>query len=274
MPTLPARPYWNAMTWTERAACTLGSAVAQGRLVRGVATRYQGGIVVPVLGKTVDDRLHTHGMDHLPDGQSFIIAANHRSYFDLYAVLLAVWHHFPKARHLYCPVRTTFFYERPLGIALNLAVCGHAMYPPVFRDSRSGTLNQLAVELAVDVLRDDPRAILAIHPEGRRNTNPDPYQYLPAKAGVGRIALQAQRPIVPVYVGGLPPTFGELVRERASGRGTPVRVRVGAPLDLSGLYDRAADPAAHREATDQAMADIAALGEADRAFMAERFPGR
>ncbi|MCB9535248.1 MAG: 1-acyl-sn-glycerol-3-phosphate acyltransferase [Myxococcales bacterium] len=260
--------FWSALTWTERVACAVGATFARTRAGRRAATFYQDHVSVPVWNKTLDDRMHVHGLEHLPRDRSFIFAANHRSYFDLYAVLLATWHHFDQSPHLYCPVRTTFFYERPLGVALNVAVCANAMYPPVFRDDRGRVLNQRAVDLAVELLETDPRTVLAMHPEGKRNKGDDPYSYLPPKPGVGRIALRAGAPVVPVYVGGLPAKFGALVKERVSGKGTPVRVRLGAPVPLADLYADADDPAAQREAAERTMAAIAALGEEDRAFVA------
>lgn len=266
---LPSREFWSALTWSERVACAVGAGIAHTRTGRRMATWHQDHLVVPVLGKTIDDRLHLDGADNMPRNTGFILAANHRSYFDLYAVLLATWWTFDRSPHLYCPVRTSFFYEKPLGVALNLAVCANAMYPPVFRDDRGGTLNRYAVDEAVTMLNNDPRTVIAIHPEGKRNKGPDPYSYLPPKSGVGRIALRAHAPVIPVYVGGLPPTFPELVKQRLSGHGTPVRVRMGRPVQLTDLYNRSEESGAHREAAQRTMDAIAALGEADRAFMHE-----
>lgn len=265
---LPSREFWSTLTWTERAACAVGAGIAHTRIGRRAATWHQDHLVVPVLGKTIDDRLHVHGTEHMPRDAGFVLAANHRSYFDLYAVLLATWGVFERSPHLYCPVRTNFFYERPLGMVLNLAVCANAMYPPVFRDDRGAVLNRYAVDEAVYMLENDPRTVIAIHPEGRRNKDPDPYSYLPAKSGVGRIGLRSRAPIIPVYVGGLPPTFPELVKERVSGHGTPVRVRMGAPVDVTDLHDQAQSKAAHHAASERVMQAIAALGEEDRAYMA------
>lgn len=265
---LPSLDFWKALTWSERVACAVGAGIAHTRVGRRMATWHQDHVSVPVLGKTIDDRLHLHGEDNMPRDMGFVLAANHRSYFDLYAVLLATWWTFDRSPHLYCPVRTSFFYERPLGVALNLAVCANAMYPPVFRDERGSLLNSYAIDEAVRMLQTDPRTIIAIHPEGKRNTDPDPYAYLPPKAGVGRIALRAKAPVIPVYVGGLPPTFPELVRERMSGHGTPVRVRMGRPVQLTDLYNEGDSHAAHKEAAQRTMDAIAALGEEDRDYMA------
>ena len=257
------------LTRTERIGLALGAGIADRRLPRALASMWQDNFSFPVLGLTLNDRLFAEGLDHVPQGESFIFAANHRTWFDLYAVMIATWRRFPQPPHLYCPVRTAFFYEKPAGIALNLLVSGNAMYPPVFRDQRGKILNQYAVERAVELLRADRRCVLAIHPEGRRNPSPDPYSFLPAKPGVGRIALQSGRPVIPAFVAGLPPTFPELVRERVSGRGTPVRVHLGPPVPLAD-FTNADAPEAWQAATDRVMGHIAALGAQDRAFMARR----
>jgi len=255
---------------TERVGCYIGEKLAETRLGRAVATRYQTRVVVPTLGTTIDNRLHVTGREHMPKHRSFIFAANHRSYFDLYAVLIATWHHFDRPPHLYCPVRTKFFYERPGGVLFNLLISGNAMYPPVFRDQRGPALNALAVGRAVRLLERSPRTVLAIHPEGRRNKSDDLYSYLPPKPGIGRIALPARCPVIPVYVAGLPASFGALVRDRLSPDGTPVRVRMGAPIPLADLHDHPEDPGAHHEAARRTMEGIATAGEGDRAFMAAR----
>lgn len=257
--------FWSRLTWTERVGCFVGARLAESPLAREMTTRYQTRVIVPALGLTINDRLHLDGAEHLPRDRSFIFAANHRSYFDLYAVMIATWHQFERPPYLYCPVRTNFFYERARGVLFNVAICGNAMYPPVFRDERGRALNRYAVDRAVHLLERSARTVLAIHPEGRRGSGDDPYALLPPKPGIGRIALRARCPVIPVFVNGLPPTFGALVRDRVSGVGPPVRVVLGPPVPLADLHDQAEDPAAHHEAARRTMAGIAAAGERDRA---------
>ncbi len=258
--------FYSHLTWTERAGCLLGAALAETHAGRAAAIRYQSWVSVPVLGLTVNDRLHLTGAEHLPLDRSFILAANHRSYFDLYAAMLATWRLFERPPYLYCPVRTTFFYERPAGVLLNATICANAMYPPVFRDDRARALNRYAVDRAVRLLEWSPRTIIAIHPEGRRNQG-DAYELLSPKPGVGRIGLRSRAPVIPVFVNGLPPSFGELLRDRARPDGTPVRVHVGPPVELADLYPHEDDPDAHLEAAARTLAAIAERGEVDRRWM-------
>ena len=151
-----------------------------------------------------------------------------------------------------------------------MLVAGNAMYPPVFRDQRSRKLNRYAVDRARHLLEWSPRTVIAIHPEGRRNDSRDPYDFLPPKRGVGAMALASKARIVPVFVNGLPKRFGTVLKQRLSGRGDPVRVHCGAPVDVADLYDRPDDGDAHLEASRRTMAAIAALGEEDKAWMAAR----
>ena len=153
-------------------------------------------------------------------------------------------------------------------MALNLLVSGNAMYPPVFRDDRGPVLNRNVIDACVRLLDWTPRAVVAMHPEGMRNPGDDPYDFLPPKAGVGRIALASRAPVVPCFVNGLPRSFGTLLKERVARDAEPIRVMLGEPVDLKDLYDRADDREAHREAAVRTMASIAALGDADRAFIA------
>ena len=183
--------------------------------------------------------------------------------------MIATWEHYPEPPFLYCPVRSRFNYESPLGVALNLLASGNAMYPPVFRDDRGPVLNRNVVEACVRLLASTSRAVVAMHPEGTRNRSDDPYALRAPKAGVGRIALASRAPVVPAFVNGVPRSFGRLLREHVPRGAEPVRVLLGPPVELHDLYHLVEDRGTHREAAERTMAAIAALGGKDRALMAE-----
>ena len=44
---------------------------------------------------------------------------------------------------------------------------------------------------------------VGLHPEGTRKKDDDPYTFLPAQSGVGRVIHKARVPVVPVFVNGL-----------------------------------------------------------------------
>lgn len=223
----------------------------------------------PGLHQLIKHRLELRGQEHLPD-RSFILVCNHRTWFDLYATTIAFWPLYEKVPYLYCPVRSTYYYERPLGAVLNIAASGNAMYPPIFRDDRGPVLNRLAVESCTRLLNWSPRTIIGIHPEGTRNPSEDPYTLLPAKPGVGYIAHDSRAPVIPAFVAGLPKKFGTIARDRFRAGAEPVRVWLGPPVALDDLLDAPADkPTAHAIA-DRSMDAVRALAEQDRAYMASR----
>src|SRR5262249_60723595 len=108
-----------------------------------------------------------------------MLVSNHRSFFDQYAMLLACYMGpVPWAKHLYFPVRANFFYDQPLGVVVNAAVAGGAMYPPIYRQAERRALNDEAVDKMGDILR-PPGHGLGMHPEGPRGNGPHPFQVLP-----------------------------------------------------------------------------------------------
>jgi 1-acyl-sn-glycerol-3-phosphate acyltransferase len=220
----------------------------------------------PVLNQIICDRLQLRGEENLPD-RSFILAANHRTWFDLYAITISFWPLYEDVPFLYCPVRSNYYYERPLGAVLNMAVAGYAMYPPIFRDDRGPALNRLAVESCTRLLNWSPRTIIGIHPEGTRSTSESPYEFLPPKSGVGYIAHDSKAPVIPAFVAGLPRQFGRVARDRFRKGVEPIRVWLGAPVDMGELYDAPAGREVAHEIAERTMAGIRALGDLDRAYM-------
>ncbi len=64
------------------------------------------------------------------------MVSNHRSFFDLYVVSSVIVKRGLEQRLMF-PVRSQFFYDSPLGLAVNGAMSFFAMYPPVVPRSRS-----------------------------------------------------------------------------------------------------------------------------------------
>src|SRR5665647_3600034 len=89
-----------------------------------------------------------HGMEHvrtLAPPRGVILVSNHRSFFDMYVTSAFLYAHTRFLRRLHFPVRSTFFYDSPLGVLVNLVISGGAMWPPVFRDARRITLNPVGL---------------------------------------------------------------------------------------------------------------------------------
>src|SRR4029079_17428668 len=131
---------------------------------------------------------HVYGIERLPRfdrDKSYLVVSNHRSFFDLYVVTgYLVNRDMP--HRLVFPVRSQFFYDRPLGLFVNGVMSFFAMYPPVFRERSRAALNLASLDETVRLLRRGG-TFVGLHPEGMRSKGGDPYALLPAQGGVGRI---------------------------------------------------------------------------------------
>jgi 1-acyl-sn-glycerol-3-phosphate acyltransferase len=209
----------------------------------------------------------SENLDTVDAPRGMIVAANHRSFFDLYTCSAYMVNHYPHLiRRIYCPVRTKFFYSRPLGTVINLVLSGGSMWPPIFRDDRGPTFNAESLQqLAAEMTRG---SLVGLHPEGRRSKD-DPYTLLPPKPGLG-ILLEACHPetvVMPYFTLGLSNSLGEIVRRNrrpAGERGPTVSLRFGEPL-------RAGDIVNGRNAlsaTEHVMERVHDLGQADKEMRA------
>ena len=183
--------------------------------------------------------LDVRGLEHVVDLQpdrGVLLCSNHRSFYDMYMVTSVLrnaglsWF-----KDVYFPVRSNFFYDQWTGLALNLAISGGAMYPPIFRDRNKSGLNKVAVNRIVNLL-ERPGAVVGMHPEGTRGKGDDPYTLLPAKPGVGRMALRSKATVLPIWVTGIQNDLGKQVVSKirsGSKRGQPVRISFRAHVELA-----------------------------------------
>jgi 1-acyl-sn-glycerol-3-phosphate acyltransferase len=221
------------------------------------------------IGHTTNNLRHVYGLERLPHfdrDASTILVSNHRSFFDLYVVTsYLVKRGMPQ--RLVFPVRSQFFYDEPLGLAVNGLVSFFAMYPPVFRERKRGALNLASLDEVVRLLKNGG-AFVGLHPEGTRNKGEDPYALLPAQGGVGRIiqAARGRATVLPVFVNGLSNDFVRQVRSNYARSGGPVTVVFGKPLDFGDMLDGAPSPRLHRRISEHTLDAIRALGEEDRAI--------
>jgi 1-acyl-sn-glycerol-3-phosphate acyltransferase len=215
--------------------------------------------------------LHVHGVDRLPRfdrGSSTILVSNHRSFFDLYVVSSVIVKR-GLGQRLMFPVRAQFFYDSPLGLAVNGAMSFFAMYPPVFRDRNRVALNRASVDEVIRLLRDGG-AFVGLHPEGKRNKSEDPYTLLPARPGVGRIiqSTRGRATVIPVFVNGLGNDIGRQVMGNYLKKGAPVTIVFGKPITFGDMLEGAPSAALHQRISEHALDAVRALGEEERAFRA------
>jgi 1-acyl-sn-glycerol-3-phosphate acyltransferase len=262
------------LTLGERAGLAIGRALnerALGKRAQFVWSEHVGRrFVRAVLGH----RVLVDNIDWLlPDpGRGVLLAINHRTWFDAYVTSFALYqagaHRW--AKRLFYPVRSTFFYEHPAGIAVNLALGGGTLYPPIFRDPAKAALTKDGVGRLIRHLQ-QPETLVGIHPEGTRNKGGDPYALLPAQPGAGQIALQAHPLVVPAFILGLGNAALEVVRKTfdpAAGRRDPVIIVFGDALDYEDLKGPKPRAALYKRMADRMRDAITALGARERALRA------
>jgi 1-acyl-sn-glycerol-3-phosphate acyltransferase len=208
---------------------------------------------------------HVHGLERLPpwdEAGSIICVANHRSFFDLYSVTAELVAHGLPQRILF-PVRSTFFYDNPFGPLVNGVMSFFAMYPPIFRDRKRAALNLASLDETAALLRRGG-FFVGLHPEGTRKKDADPYTFLPAQSGVGRIIHKARCTVLPVFVNGLLNDLARQVGSGLLGGGRPIHMVYGAPVDFGSLLRAPGSPKTYRRIAETCLEAIGELGREER----------
>lgn len=210
-----------------------------------------------------------HGLDRLPalDGpESVLIVANHRSFFDLYVITAELVRRGLRKRILF-PVRSAFFYDSPLGLFVNFWMSFLAMYPPLFRERRKAAMNLLSLD-ELGYLLDRGGVFVGLHPEGTRNRGDDPYTFLPAQPGVGRVIHRSRVTVVPVFINGLGNDVMGQLRGNFDRTGTPIHVVYGTPIDFGDLLEQKPSPRLFREIAERCLREVSALAEEEKVLRA------
>jgi 1-acyl-sn-glycerol-3-phosphate acyltransferase len=210
--------------------------------------------------------LHLTGEDAIaslhPD-RGVVLAANHRSFFDMYVISSVLLRRCAWIKRMYFPVRSAYFYDRLDGLMVNAVMSGLAMYPPVFRDPRRRHLNRHTVDFLASELQ-RPGTIVGLHPEGRRGTTEDPYMLLPAHPGVGEIVHRARPLVLPVFILGLSNNLGRQVRGNFNRQGPPVTITFGTPVNLDEQLALPARARTYLAIAARIRDEITLLGAIDR----------
>jgi 1-acyl-sn-glycerol-3-phosphate acyltransferase len=261
-----------AMRFAELANEHPGGKWLQSRFLRGVSYVWvRAGIANRILVEGLDDLVA------LRPETGVMLVSNHRSFFDQYAMLLACYMGpVPWAKHLYFPVRSNFFYDQPLGILVNAVIAGGAMYPPVYRQTERRALNDESLDRMVEIVR-RPGNVLGMHPEGTRGKGPDPYTFLPAQPGVGKLALIARPVVIPAFSHGLSNDAVDDIRAnftRDARRSRAIITVFGSPIDFADLCAEKPRPTLYKKCADRFMAEVGKLAIRERALRAELIAGR
>ena len=229
-----------------------------------------GGVVMLCVAR----RLRIDGLDKLQayrGDQSLILVSNHRSYFDFYVIgTLSLWRTW-NTKRLVFPVRSTFFYDNPIGTLVNLLVAGMAMYPPIMRKGEKRPFNDFAMDWVTRELN-EKSMLVGIHPEGRRSKDSDPYTLMRPRPGVGRLTMGAQNAkVLPIFILGLSNRMGHEAKLNWFGpRGHEIDVVIGDPIDFSDMAELPHTRENHILAAERCMKAVEALGERQREIAAAR----
>jgi 1-acyl-sn-glycerol-3-phosphate acyltransferase len=254
----------------ERTAAWLGQRANMTPAGKRLQSSYLRGFSMRWVRFILERRMLVEGLAELAElepPRGVLLVSNHRSFFDQYAALMAVMTYRARwGRNLNFPVRSEFFYDKPVGLFLNYFVAGGAMFPPIYRDASRQALNTVSLERTVELLA-APGNLVGVHPEGTRGKGPDPYALLPAQPGVGKMALLGRPTVIPLFINGLSNDFVADVRANfkpVSRRVFPLIAVFGQPIDYSDLLAEKPRPTLYKKAADRFMREVAALGERER----------
>jgi 1-acyl-sn-glycerol-3-phosphate acyltransferase len=202
-----------------------------------------------------------------------LLAANHRSFFDMYTVSTVLFRHTSWRKQLFFPVRGRFFYDSPLGLFVNLVMGWWSMYPPFFASGENPVLGKRAFDkfsfrLLTRLCREGPGNVIGFHPEGTRNKGSDPYSYLPAQPGIGKLIKDAAPQVIPVFIAGLGNDLPKQVLGNWT-RGEKIRIHFGLQIDLTDYLSKKDHVRTYKEISELVMSKIAELGEQDRRLSLE-----
>jgi 1-acyl-sn-glycerol-3-phosphate acyltransferase len=203
-----------------------------------------------------------------------LLVANHRSFFDMYTVSTVLFRNTKWRKQLFFPVRGRFFYQGPLGLFVNLVMGWWSMYPPFFASGEKPLIEKRAFDkysfaLLASLCREGAGNIIGFHPEGTRNKSADPYSFLPAQPGVGKLIKDAAPQVIPVFIAGLGNDLPKQVLGNWTG-GEKIRIHFGPQLDLTNYLSRKDQARTYIEISRFAMSKIAELGEQDRQLKASK----
>jgi 1-acyl-sn-glycerol-3-phosphate acyltransferase len=216
---------------------------------------------------------HMHGIERLPvleQRQSYILVANHRSFFDLYVIFGDLVRRGLNHRIVF-PVRSNFFYDNPIGLLVNGVMSFFAMYPPLFRERKKLILNPTSLD-ELSWLLQRGGMFCGIHPEGTRKKDDDPYTFLPAQRGVGRIIQGARVPVIPVFINGLVNDLPRQIESNFDGTGREIMVVFGKPIDFGDLLDQPRTARTEQRIADRTLEAIGELGREEKRIRAELGP--
>jgi 1-acyl-sn-glycerol-3-phosphate acyltransferase len=185
-----------------------------------------------------------HGREHLPKKGGVIVAVNHISYVDPFAVALFVWTAGRRPRFM---AKHTLFTKPFVRNVLK-----GARQIPVYRNTADAGASLRAAVEAVN-----NGECVVIYPEATVTKDPELWP-MAAKTGVARLALATGAPVIPLGQWGAQDVFGKDKRPHLFPRRT-MRAIAGPPVDLSEWAGAEPTVETMRAVTSKVMGEVTAL---------------
>jgi 1-acyl-sn-glycerol-3-phosphate acyltransferase len=265
----PTKEEISVLNFTERIGFYLAGKMNRGWWKRfwTFCQRHLGSLWIKICTYNLMNVFGLENIEKASVEKPLLLVANHRSFFDMYVVSSVLFRRIKRPVTLYFPVRAKFFYTSPLGWFVNLVMGWWSMYPPFFREAKEAEkreFDKFSLRELIRLASDGGYGtIIGFHPEGKRNLNDNPYEFLPAQPGIGAIIRKAQPQVIPVFIAGLGNNLPKQILGNWTG-GEKIRIWFGEPLDLTVFYEKSDRLRTHKEIADFLMTKIAELGAKDR----------
>jgi len=262
----PTREELSALSTSEKLGFRLTHRMNQGAWKRlwTFCQRHIGSLWIYLATYNLMNVFGIENVERTSDEKPLLIVANHRSFFDMYTVSSILFRRTKRPIQLFFPVRAKFFYTSPIGWFVNFIMGWFSMYPPFFYKNEQREFDKFSMRRLIQICSEARPNVIGLHPEGKRNFSDNPYEFLPAQTGVGKIVMSARPQVVPVFITGLGNDLTKQVLGNWSG-GEKIRLWFGEPVDLSAFYEKRDSLRTHKEIADYLMSKIGELGEKDRA---------
>jgi 1-acyl-sn-glycerol-3-phosphate acyltransferase len=219
--------------------------------------------------------MRVYGLEHVEAvsrERPLLLAANHRSFFDMYVVSTVLFKRTRWRKQLFFPVRGRFFYDTVTGLFVNFVMGWWSMFPPFFAGGENPKVDKrdfdkFSMRLLSNLCSEGAGNVIGFHPEGTRNKTGGPYTFLRPRPGIGKLIKDARPQVVPVFIAGLGNDLPRQVAGNWRG-GEKIRVRFGPLIDFSEFQDKRDSVRTHMEIAEFVMSKIAELAEQDRAELA------
>jgi 1-acyl-sn-glycerol-3-phosphate acyltransferase len=196
-------------------------------------------VLTPILRMLFPVRVE--GLEHVPKDGAAILASNHLSFSDSIFLPLVIRRRLTfVAKAEYFEQRKTAWFFRAVGQI------------PIKRGG--GSASERALESASDVLQTG--GLFGIYPEGTRSPDGKLYK---GHTGVARLAVRNSVPVLAVAMIGT--REAQPIGQVKPNFRTPITIRISKPMTFDRYADRATDPKALRQITDEIMFELRTLSE-------------